>query len=91
VHDRKRMAEIFEYEYQLEIYKPATRRRWGYYALPILYGDRLVGKLDATADRKAGVLKVAAIHRDVDFTMAMTSAVGQEIEKLSQWLGLELS
>ena len=50
-HDRKRMGEIFEFDYVLEMYKPAAQRRWGYYALPILYGDRLVGKLDARADR----------------------------------------
>ena len=54
VHDRVRALDIFEFEYQLEMYKPAAKRRWGYYALPILYGDRLVGKLDATADRKGG-------------------------------------
>ena len=56
VFDRKRMAELFEFDYQLEMYKPAAKRRWGYFALPVLHGDRLVGKLDATADRKAGVL-----------------------------------
>src|ERR1700733_6973455 len=50
VHDRGRAADIFGFEYQFEIYKPAASRRWGYYALPVLYGDRLVGKLDATAD-----------------------------------------
>ena len=53
IHDRKRMAEVFEFDYVLEMYKPADERRWGYYALPILYGDRLVGKLDAKADRRA--------------------------------------
>src|SRR5699024_8419566 len=53
VYDRKRLTEIFEFDYQLEMYKPAAARRWGYYALPILHGDRLVGKVDATADRKA--------------------------------------
>ena len=52
VHDRKRLTEMFEFDYLLEMYKPAAKRRWGYYALPILYGDRLVGKLDATADRR---------------------------------------
>ena len=67
IYDRKRMAELFEFDYQLEMYKPAAKRRWGYFALPILYGDRLVGKLDATADRKAGVLRVDAIHEDEPF------------------------
>ena len=67
VFDRKRMAELFEFDYQLEMYKPAAKRRWGYYALPILYGDRLVGKVDATADRRAGVLRVDAVHEDVPF------------------------
>jgi uncharacterized protein YcaQ len=89
VHDRKRLLELFEYEYQLEMYKPAAKRRWGYYALPILYGDRLVGKLDATADRKAGVLRVDAIHRDVEFDAATTDAVHREILDLARWLQLE--
>ena len=53
VHDRTRAEELFDFEYTLEMYKPAAKRRWGYFALPILHGDRLVGKLDATADRKA--------------------------------------
>jgi uncharacterized protein len=47
------------------MYKPAAKRRWGYDALPILDGDQLVGKLDATADRNAGELRVDAIHQDV--------------------------
>jgi uncharacterized protein YcaQ len=90
VHDRRRMIEIFEFDYQLEIYKPVAKRRWGYYALPILYGDRLVGKLDATADQKAGLLRVTAVHRDTEFTKAMTAAVDQEIRELSRWLELDL-
>jgi uncharacterized protein len=88
--DRRRMDEIFEFDYILEMYKPAAQRVWGYYALPILYGDRLVGKLDATADRKEGELRVAAIHRDVPFTRAMTGAVDREIADLARWLDLEL-
>ncbi|HEU4913128.1 MAG TPA: crosslink repair DNA glycosylase YcaQ family protein, partial [Actinomycetes bacterium] len=51
VFDRKRMAELFEFHYQLEMYKPVAKRRWGYWAMPVLHGDRLVGKVDATADR----------------------------------------
>ncbi|GIH19721.1 DNA glycosylase AlkZ-like family protein [Rugosimonospora africana] len=90
VYDRKRMEEIFEFDYQLEMYKPAARRRWGYWAMPILYGDRLVGKLDATSDRPAGVLRVDAIHRDVPFTKAMDSAIHEEIEALATFLDLKL-
>src|SRR6266536_625174 len=90
LHDRQRAIELFEFDYQLEIYKPAAKRRWGYYALPILHGDRLVGKLDATADRKAGVFRVVAIHQEVEFTKTMAAAVDREIKDLAQWLGLEL-
>jgi uncharacterized protein YcaQ len=89
VHDRVRALDLFGYEYQLEMYKPAAKRRWGYYALPVLYGDRLVGKLDATADRKAGVLTVNAVHQDVPFTGEMSAAVDAEIAGLAAWLGLE--
>src|SRR5215216_1989246 len=89
IHDRKRMVEIFEFDYQLEMYKPAAQRRWGYFALPILYGDRLVGKLDAIADRKASRLRVHAIHEDVRFTRAVSKAVQAEIEALAAWLGLD--
>jgi uncharacterized protein YcaQ len=85
------MAEVFEFDYALEMYKPESKRRWGYYALPILYGDRLVGKLDARADRKAGVLGVAAIHQDEPFSRAMSTAVDREIEDLARWLDLELA
>jgi uncharacterized protein YcaQ len=90
LHDRKRMADVFEFEYHLEMYKPAATRRWGYYALPILYADRLVGKLDAKAERDAGVLRVNAVHQDVPFSKAMTVAVEREIRDLATWLGLEL-
>ena len=70
VYDRRRAQELFDFEYTLEMYKPAAKRRWGYFALPILHDDRLVGKVDATADRKASVLRVHAIHEDVRFTRA---------------------
>jgi uncharacterized protein len=90
IHDRVRAEELFDFEYTLEMYKPAAKRRWGYFALPILHGDRLVGKLDATADRKASVLRVNAIHEDVKLTRAMSKAVQAELEDLASWLGLEL-
>jgi uncharacterized protein len=90
IHDRVRTAALFDFEYILEMYKPAAKRRWGYFALPILHHDRLVGKLDAKADRKAGVLRVHAVHPDVRFTRAMTADVDAEIEALAAWLGLDV-
>ena len=90
VKDRKRMIDLFEFDYQLEMYKPVAKRRWGFFALPILYGDRLVGKVDATADRKAGVLRVDAVHEDITFTKAITKAVDHEIDDLARWLDLDL-
>lgn len=90
IFDRKRMDDLFEFDYQLEMYKPAAKRRWGYFALPILHGDRFVGKVDATTDRKARVLRVDAIHRDIPFTKAMTAAVDDEIKDLARWLRVDL-
>jgi uncharacterized protein YcaQ len=90
VFDRGRLAEIFDYEYLLEMYKPVPLRRWGYYALPILYGDRFIGKLDARADHRGGRFVVTAIHQDVPFTAAMTAGVDGEIDALARWLGLGL-
>jgi uncharacterized protein YcaQ len=87
VHDRVRLLELFEFEYVLEMYKPKAGRRWGYFALPILHDDRLIGKLDATVDRRAGALVVHAVHEDVPFTPTMAGAVRHEIDDLAGWLG----
>ena len=89
-NDRVRAEQIVGFEYVLETYKPRQDRRWGYFALPVLHGDRLVGKLDATADRAAGALVVHALHQDVPFTAAMSDAVHAEIVDLGVWLGLDV-
>ena len=91
VHDRQRAEELFGFEYVLEMYKPAAQRRWGYFALPILHHDQLVGKLDARADRKAGILEVNAIHEDQRFDKETTASVRSEIEALAAWLELDVS
>jgi hypothetical protein len=70
------------------MYKPAAKRQWGYFALPVLHDDRMVGKVDAIADRKTGRLRVHAIHEDVRFTKPMARAVRREIDALAAWLGL---
>ena len=90
VMDRKRLDALFGFDYLLEMYKPVAQRIWGYYALPVLYGDRLVGKLDATAERDEGVLRVDAVHEDEPFTAQMSEAVDAEIADLARWLGLEV-
>jgi uncharacterized protein len=87
-YDRVRAQELFDFEYTLEMYKPKEKRRWGYFALPVLHEDRLVGKVDATADRKRSVLEVHAIHEDVRFTRNIRRAVHAELEVLTSWLGL---
>jgi uncharacterized protein YcaQ len=89
VYDRVRAEQLFDFEYTLEMYKPAAKRRWGYYALPVLHSDRLVGKVDAKADRKASVLQVFAVHQDVRFTRAISKAVHAELDDLAGWLGLD--
>jgi uncharacterized protein YcaQ len=91
VHDRDRTTSLFEFEYILEMYKPREKRRWGYFALPVLHHDRLVGKLDAKADRKAGTLTINALHEDVRLNRAMRADVETEIESLAAWLGLMIT
>jgi uncharacterized protein YcaQ len=88
-HDRARAFDLFGFDYTLEMYKPKEKRRWGYFALPVLHGDALVGKIDATANRDGGVLRVDAIHEDVPFTPEMRAGVEGELDALARWLGLD--
>ncbi len=90
VFDRKRMEDIFDFDYQLEMYKPVAVRQWGYWAMPVLDGDELVGKVDATADREGGVLIVDAVHEDGCWSARRRSRVAGELDALGQWLGLEV-
>jgi uncharacterized protein YcaQ len=90
VQDRKRLDQLFEFDYLLEMYKPVEQRIWGYYALPVLHGDRLVGKLDATGEPAEGVLRVDHVHEDFDWPAETREAVAAEIDELAGWLGLEV-
>ena len=89
VFDRARMAALFDFDYQLEMYKPAATRRFGYWALPVLHGDRLVGKVDCTTEPTEGVLRVDAVHEDDPWTREVRDAVHAEVDALAQWLGVE--
>jgi uncharacterized protein YcaQ len=86
VFDRERIAHLFDYDYMLEMYKPAEQRIWGQFALPILHNENLVGKVDARTDAKKRTLAVGAVHGDVPFTRAMSSAVDDELDSLAAWL-----
>lgn len=59
---RNRLKNIFDFDYQIECYLPAPKRQFGYFCLPLLYGDEFVGRIDAKADRKEGILIVKEIY-----------------------------
>ncbi|HET9852272.1 MAG TPA: crosslink repair DNA glycosylase YcaQ family protein [Candidatus Limnocylindrales bacterium] len=88
VYDRNVTKALFDFDYKLEIYVPVAKRRWGYYVLPILHGERLVGRADAKADRPAGVLRVPALHLEPHASDADLAAARAELEELTAWLGL---
>jgi uncharacterized protein len=89
IHDRARAADLFDFEYGIELYKPKAKRRWGYFAMPVLHGDQLAGKVDVAADREASRLFVHALHEDIRFTRAIRSALTAELKELATWLGLD--
>jgi uncharacterized protein YcaQ len=91
VTDRARLLDLFDFEYILEMYKPVPQRRWGYFALPALVDDRLVGKVDAKVDRARGELKLHAIHMETHATRDDLDEVETECEALADWLGLHLT
>ncbi|QDZ15758.1 DNA glycosylase AlkZ-like family protein [Humibacter ginsenosidimutans] len=90
VFDRKRMLELFEFDYQLGIYTPEPKRRFGFYALPVLHGDRLVGKVDATANAPDGILRVNRIYEDEPWNAELKDAVTAELESLAFMLRLRV-
>lgn len=59
--DKSLILSVFDFQYSWEIYTPADKRKYGYYTLPIVYGDRFVGRIDTTADRKNGILHVKGL------------------------------
>ncbi len=89
--DRPRLQEIFEFSYVLEQFKPKPQRRYGYFAHPILLGDRFVGMLDAEVDKAREVLRVNAVHEFLPFEAEEHEMVRAEIVELAQWLGVELA
>jgi len=89
VYDRERLLALFGFDYRLEMYVPRDKRRWGYYVLPILVGDRIVARVDAAADRKRSLLRVRSLLPEAGANRGDTAQARAEIESLRQWLGLE--
>jgi uncharacterized protein len=80
IHDRYRAEALFDFRYRLEMYVPPAKREYGYYVLPILVGERLVGRLEPRFNRKAGTLEVLRAWGD-------TSRVDEALDSLAQFLG----
>lgn len=86
---RKRLTDLFEFDYRWEIYTPAVKRKYGYYAMPILAGDRLIGRMDPRLDKKQGHLTVQLLQIDpeVDFTACLRESVQRALESFAHLHG----
>jgi uncharacterized protein YcaQ len=87
---RERTERLFKFHYRIEIYTPAAQRRFGYYVLPVLLGDELVGRVDLKADRQAGALRVqSAWAEDGADRTRVARELASELAVVGQWLGLD--
>ena len=87
IHDRDRAEALWGFYYRLEMYVPKAKREYGYYVLPILRGDRLVGRIEPVHDRKAGVLRVQGVWWEDG---ARPAPVAQPLRRLARFLGARL-
>jgi hypothetical protein len=87
VWDRKRALDLFNFDYKIEVYTPAPRRKYGYFTLPILYNNALIGRLDPKAHRKEGIFEVKALHleRGVFVDDALVAEVKSALQACAAW------
>ena len=87
---RPRARRVFGFEYRIEIYTPAAKRRWGYYVLPFRLGDRIAARVDLKADRKSAILLLQNAYLEEDADSEETAAaLAIELRSLAGWLGLD--
>jgi len=89
VSHRDHTEALFDFFFRLEIYVPRALRRWGYFVMPILHGDRVVGRLDPAFDRKENVLRVRAVFAEPDAPRDAWPAIERQIGELAAWLGAD--
>ncbi|HET9110313.1 MAG TPA: crosslink repair DNA glycosylase YcaQ family protein [Ktedonobacterales bacterium] len=92
VSARGRAKWLFDFDYIWEVYKPAVARRWGYYTLPILFGDRLVARLDPRLDRPTQTLRILGFWRESDAIAdeaAFTEALVRGLARFARFLGAQ--
>ncbi|MBL8059025.1 MAG: YcaQ family DNA glycosylase [Anaerolineales bacterium] len=87
IADRARTQQLFDFAYKIAIYTPAAQRRYGYYVLPILHGERLIGRLDPEFDRTTGVLRVKSVHAEPGAPKDAGPAVAGALAELAAFLG----